>query len=198
MQLNLGCGTKKLPGFVNIDIREEVNPDLIEDITKLESIKDESVDLIYACHVLEHINFWDVRKVLIRWYDILKPGGILRLSVPDMDAVFAHYFYWKDLKALRGFLWGGGDHEYNIHYSGWDYETLKEKLEDVFFDNIQLWNWHDIPPHNYIDDYSQVYWPTKNCDYRKNYPHVEGKLMSLNIEGVKPEGAKPEGTKPNV
>lgn len=120
MKLNLGCGNKKLPGFVNIDIRKEVEPDVVDDITILSSIKKESIDLIYACHVLEHIKFWDVRQVLMRWNDILKPRGILRLSVPDMDAVFAHYFYWKDLRSLRGFLWGRSDHEYNIHYSGWD------------------------------------------------------------------------------
>ena len=191
MKLHLGCGPKKLPGFINIDIRPEVEPDVIADITALTHIEKESVDLIYACHVLEHINFWDVRQVLLRWNDILKPGGILRLSVPDMDAVFAHYFYWKDLKALRGFLWGRCDHEYNIHYSGWDYKTLKEELENNFFDNVQLWHWEYHEPHNYIDDYSQVYWPTKNCDYRQSirYPVIEGKLMSLNIQGEKQKHA---------
>ena len=186
MKLNLGCGTKKLPGFINIDIRKEVEPDVVADITALTHIHNESVDLIYCCHCLEHISFNDIRKVLIRWYDILKPGGILRISVPDIEVIFAHYFYWRDLKLLRGFLWGEQDNEHNFHLSGWDFDTLKEMLEDCFFDDVQKWNWECVEPHNYIDDYSQVYWPTKNCHYNRGDIKVDGKPMSLNIEGTKP------------
>ncbi len=185
MKLHLGCGHKKLPGFVNIDIDPSVKPDLIDDIFTLADMKEESADLIYACHVLEHIKFWDVRQVLMRWNDILKPGGILRLSVPDMDAVFAHYFYWKDLKGLHSLLWGAQSNEYHFHKSGWDYETLKEELEDVFFDDVRLWYWEDTEPHNYIDDYSQAYWPKKICQYKNKHITTEGKLMSLNVEGTK-------------
>ena len=185
IQLNLGCGSKKLPGFTNIDIRPEVKPDIVDDITKLAKIEDGSVDLIYTCHVIEHIAFNDLREVLMRWYDILKPGGTLRISVPDMDAVFAHYFYWKDLKLLRGFLWGGQDYENNFHLSGWDFETMQEMLEDCFFDNVKRWYWEDTEPHNYIDDYSQAYWPNKQIDYRKPHMFSENKLMSLNIEAIK-------------
>lgn len=187
MNLNLGCGIKKLPGFTNIDINPNVEPDIVDDILTLSSIEEESVDLIYACHVLEHLSFdVDIHKALSRWYSLLKQGGTLRLSVPDMDAVFAHYFYWKDLKVLRGFLWGGQDNEHNFHKSGWDFDSLQEQLEDGGFEDIQLWYWNNTPPHNYIDDYSQVYWPKKICRYHKGFVGVEGKLMSLNIEGTKP------------
>jgi len=186
MKLNLGCGTKKLPDFINIDIRPEVNPNTVDDICKLTTIENNSADLIYACHVLEHISFTQIRQVLLRWYDILKLDGILRLSVPDIDAVFAHYFYWKDLKLLRGFLWGGQDTEYNYHKSGWDYKTIKEQLEDIGFEDIKKWDWQETSPHDYIDDYSQVYWPSKNCTYQRGEVVTQGKLMSLNMQGIKP------------
>lgn len=185
MKLNLGCGNKKLPSFTNIDIRKEVEPDIVDDIATLTSLKNESADLIYACHVLEHFPFSDIYNILYRWYEVLKPNGILRLSVPDMDAVFAHYFYWKDLKDLRGFLWGRYDHEFNIHKSGWDYDTLKEEVENVGFKDIRRWNWEDTEPHKYIDDYSQVYWPRKECEYVNGTVYPLNKLMSLNMEATK-------------
>ena len=47
MKLNLGCFNKKLPGFVNVDIREDVNPDVVDNCFTLEKFDNDSVDLIY-------------------------------------------------------------------------------------------------------------------------------------------------------
>lgn len=186
IQLNLGCGTRKLPGFLNIDIRKDVKPDVVDDIITLCHIEeDSSVDLIYACHVLEHFEYAQVGSALSRWWNILKPGGVLRLSVPDMNAVFAHYFYWKNLEGIRGFLWGGQKNTEDYHKNGWDLFALKSELRRAGFDNIKEWDWKNTNPHNYIDDYSQIYWPNKKCTYDNNNVEVEGKLMSLNLEGVK-------------
>ena len=53
MKLNLGCGNRKIHGFVNVDARKDVFPDVIYDVAKIHE-KFENVDLVYACHVLEH------------------------------------------------------------------------------------------------------------------------------------------------
>jgi predicted SAM-dependent methyltransferase len=44
VRLNLGCYDKQLPGFTNVDIRADVNPDLVDDAFELEKIADGSVD----------------------------------------------------------------------------------------------------------------------------------------------------------
>ena len=75
MKLHLGCGLKKIEGYVNIDIRPDVNPDIIDDIYKLNKIPNNSVDVIYACHVLEHFGRHEYLNVLKRWFEILKEGG---------------------------------------------------------------------------------------------------------------------------
>ena len=54
VKLNIGSGDKKMYGFVNVDLRKETEPDVICDVTKIHE-KFEDVDLIYACHVLEHL-----------------------------------------------------------------------------------------------------------------------------------------------
>ena len=45
-KLHLGCGTKRIENFINIDIRKDVNPDLVDDIAKLNTFENSSVDLI--------------------------------------------------------------------------------------------------------------------------------------------------------
>ena len=91
MKLHLGCGEKKIKGFINVDIREDVHPDLIDDVCTLLTIKDNSIDLIYACHVLEHLGRHEYMKVLERWYNVLTKGGVLRIAVPDFEKVVNYY-----------------------------------------------------------------------------------------------------------
>jgi predicted SAM-dependent methyltransferase len=176
MKLNLGCFNKKLPGFTNVDIREDVKPDVVDNCFTLEKFEDNSVDLIYCCHVLEHLDYTETKMALARWYQVLRPGGTVRLSVPDLEATFAHYFYHKDLQSLMHMLYGSQRHPFDYHKNGWDFERLKQDLEAGGFINVHRWDWRTTEPHNYCDDYSQAY-----C------PHMDksGKLMSLNIEGTK-------------
>jgi len=176
IKLNLGCYNKKLYGFTNVDIRSEVQPDLIDDAFRLEKIENESVDLIYACHILEHADYKDSEKALKRWFDVLKKGGRLRLAIPDMEAHFAHYYYHKDLRLLHSTFWGSQKHEHDYHKNGWDYKKIKEDLESAGFTTIKKWDWREVE-HCHVDDYSQAY-----------YPHMDkenGKLMSLNVEAIK-------------
>lgn len=175
MNLNLGCFNKKLPGFVNVDIREEVNPDVVDDCFTLKKFDAGSADLIYCCHMLEHLDYKEAAIALARWKEVLKPGGILRLSVPDLEATFAHYFYHKDLNKLMHTIYGSQRHQFDYHKNGWDFDRLKSNLEEVGFKGIAKWDWRTTDPHSYCDDYSQAY-----C------PHMDktGKLMSLNVEGI--------------
>ena len=175
-KLNLGCFDRKISGFINVDIRRDVDPDLIDDVFALNEIKDDSIDLIYACHVLEHADYEESARALKRWYTVLKVGGVLRVAVPDMEAHFAHYFYHKDLRALHSTFWGSQRHPYDYHKNGWDFQKLKEDLKSVGFSDIRRYDWRETE-HFYIDDYSQSY-----------FPHMDkenGKLMSLNVEAVK-------------
>jgi SAM-dependent methyltransferase len=176
MKLHLGCGEKKFDGYINIDIREEVKPDVIDDISKLSEFNESTAELIYACHVLEHFGRHEYINVLKRWHKILKSGGVLRISVPDVESVIKKYNEGVPLKKLMGFLYGGQNYNENYHYVGFDFKTLCEDLESIGFENIKKWNWKEVE-HGHIDDYSQSY-----------IPHMDkenGDLMSLNVEATK-------------
>jgi SAM-dependent methyltransferase len=177
MKLHLGCGTKKLEGFINIDIRPEVTPDIIDDISLLNEIEDNSVDLIYCCHVLEHFGRHEYMNVLKLWAKKLKDGGRLRISVPDID-VAARLIYEKKypLRKMWGMFYGGQTYNENYHYVGFNFETLQEDLKELGFRDVYLWNWRKTE-HAHIDDYSQAYLPHMDKE--------NGIQISLNIEAIK-------------
>lgn len=176
MKLHLGCGTKRIEGYVNIDCRFLPNVDEIQNIELLRTYKPDSVDVIYASHVLEHFGRWKYKHVLQRWYEILKPNGVLRLAVPNFASICEHYNKNKNLSEIMGLLYGGQDYTENFHYITFDYQSLESVLTQIGFKTIRLWDWKETE-HRDIDDYSQCYLPHMDKDH--------GMLMSLNIEAIK-------------
>ena len=87
VRLNLGCGDKILPGYINIDTvssRAGKQPDVNADIRDLRKIKSFIADEILAVHVIEHFYFWEVVPLLKSWRRLLKPGGKLILECPNL------------------------------------------------------------------------------------------------------------------
>lgn len=182
MKLNLGCGDRKIHGFINIDARKDCNPDIVADIRKIDQ-KYKDVELIYACHVLEHFpikssSFQDLtfKDVLKNWYTSLKKGGILRLSVPDFEIISKKYLSCSNLEEIKHLLYGGQKYDFDFHYNCWDFKSLEKDLLDVGFLKVYRYDWKNTE-HFFIDDYSQAHLP--------HMDKVNGTLMSLNIEAVK-------------
>lgn len=175
LNLHLGCGTKHIPGFVNIDIRYLPKVNEVNNIKFLRNYKNNSVDLIYACHVLEHFSRWDFKNVLRRWYEILKPEGILRIAVPNFAKICEYYSQTQDLQTIMGLLYGGQDYDENFHYVTYDFKTLSNSLQEIGFKEVREYDWKQTD-HANIDDFSKAY-----------LPHFDqtGLLMSLNIETQK-------------
>lgn len=176
IKLHLGCGDKRLEGFINVDIRPHSSVDIIDDISQLTKFEDNSVSLIYASHVLEHFGRHKYMDVLKLWHQKLKVGGVLRLSVPDFEKVVELYNSGEPLRTFTGLLYGGQTYNENYHYITFDYTTLREELREIGFDLIHKWDWRYIE-HGHIDDYSQSYLPHMDKE--------NGTLMSLNVEAQK-------------
>lgn len=87
VRLNLGCGDKILPGYVNVDVaasRAGMAPDVLCDLHQLTPFETGSVDEVLAVHVVEHFWRWEVVDVLEEWARVLKPGGRMILECPNL------------------------------------------------------------------------------------------------------------------
>jgi predicted SAM-dependent methyltransferase len=173
IKLHLGCGRRYIPGFVHIDLADYPHIDYKSDVSDLSMFKGNSIDLIYACHVLERFKRYEVEKVLKELYRVLKLGGILRIAVPDFEAVVKVYEKYKDMELIMGLLYGGQDYEYNFHHVGFDFKYLGKLLTKVGFKNVHRYDWRKTIHKDY-DDFSQAYIPHMDKE--------QGILMSLNVE----------------
>lgn len=90
LRLNMGSGPFPMEGFINIDQFEDVNPDLVCNVTEL-PYEPGTVSEIYAGHILEHFTFEDGQKALRYWLSLLKPGGKISVVVPDYDFLVKEY-----------------------------------------------------------------------------------------------------------
>jgi len=179
LKIHLGCGPRYIPGFYHIDIQHYPHVDKNCRVENLYFLKNESVDLIYASHVLEHYGRFAVNSVLEEWIRVLKPGGVLRLSVPDFAASARLYTEGKfpdGVYNVIGAVNGGQKNAYDFHNVIFDTRDLTERLKLTGFSSVRSWDWRTTE-HAAVDDYSQAY-----------FPHMDkenGTLMSLNLEGIK-------------
>lgn len=179
IKLHLGCGKKYIPGFIHIDLDDYPHIDYKSDISNLSMFAGDSVDLIYCCHALEYFDREEARKVLKEWHRVLKTGGILRIAVPDFEALIKVYVQYKDLIMILGPLCGRiiiktpEGEKIVYHKTVYDFKSLKEILESVGFKNVHRYDWRETSHKDY-DDFSQAYIPHMDKEH--------GLLISLNVE----------------
>jgi SAM-dependent methyltransferase len=85
MKLNMGCGHRKLPGYVNVDVAAECSPDLICDLEQFPwPWASDSVDTVVFCHSLEHLGAQvEVFKgIMQELYRVCRPGATITIHVP--------------------------------------------------------------------------------------------------------------------
>jgi predicted SAM-dependent methyltransferase len=112
-RLNWGCGTWPQPGWINSDVRDHPEVDIVCDIRDGLPLESDSLDYIVSIHALPEIQYPDLVPTLQELKRVLKPGGTLRLALPDLD------------KGIQAYL--GGDASY-FHIPDDDARTLGGKL----------------------------------------------------------------------
>ena len=131
--LNLGCGNDKKLGCINLDARQDVQPDVVWNIEQLPfPFPDNYFDEIIAKDIIEHLPYSKVRPVLKELHRILKPGGKIYIQVPDLEAIFYKIIlgiYRDDFEAISYWVYGGQDYDYNFHKAGFTIIALRKILQ---------------------------------------------------------------------
>jgi predicted SAM-dependent methyltransferase len=90
LRLHLGCGQAPIPGWVNIDVQALPGVDRVLDVR--DGLPYRDVAAIYAEHFLEHLDVAEGLACLAECRRVLAPDGILRISTPNLDWVFATHY----------------------------------------------------------------------------------------------------------
>lgn len=94
--LNIGCGALVHPEWINLDVTSSLPGVIRHDIRKGLPFEDASIDACYSSHMVEHLRREDAVRLLTECRRVLKPGGVVRIVVPDLEAITLGY-----LDALR-------------------------------------------------------------------------------------------------
>jgi glycosyltransferase involved in cell wall biosynthesis/predicted SAM-dependent methyltransferase len=90
-KINLGAGASRLPGWINTDINPLRRPDVWMDARRPWPFKSASLGGIATSHLLEHLFDEELAFLLKEAQRTLRPGGFLRVSVPDLDKAVREY-----------------------------------------------------------------------------------------------------------
>lgn len=131
--LDVGCGefinsrAEKLGQLTRVDIREECNPDYRCDVRFL-PFADNSYDIVFSSHVLEHFSREESPKVLKEWLRVVKPGGEIHLVLPNIEWAFENF---EDRNNAMNVLYGGQSNPYDFHMTGYTPNTLINLLTEL-------------------------------------------------------------------
>lgn len=92
-RLHWGCGPKPAPGWINADLRPGPGVDLCGDIRDGLPLPDGSLDYAVAIHALQDLAWPDIPVAIGELKRVLKPGGVLRLGLPDLDRAIEAYLH---------------------------------------------------------------------------------------------------------
>lgn len=150
LKINYGCGLMAQPGYVGVDVRWTPAVEVIGDLSWCRKVYQGKVDEVYCSHVLEHYRYpgkeWrsgpdTVLGALADIMGMLKPGGVVRLAVPDFAAI-ARLYVDKNhgyFPVLSGRVNGEQDYEQNRHLCMFDRLFLEKCLSSVGFVDFEIW-----------------------------------------------------------
>jgi predicted SAM-dependent methyltransferase len=141
--INIGCGYVYDPSWVNVDLNP-INKSILKiDLRKKLPFEDGSFKYAYSSHVLEHLTTVEAENLIDEVYRIMKPGGVFRILVPDLETICMEYL--KNLKKA-----------YNQGKYLCDYQWIKLEMFDQITrektggEMLNFLSQKDIPNKDYV------------------------------------------------
>ena len=150
-RLNWGCGNWKMAGWINSDIKDEPGVDIVCDIREGIPLPDDDLDYAVSIHALPEIPYENLVGAIAELRRVIKPGGVLRLGLPDVErgirAFLANdrdYFLIPDKDAATI----GGKLVTQLVWYGWSktlftYDFTEELLVKAGFREIVACSFHE-------------------------------------------------------
>jgi predicted SAM-dependent methyltransferase len=171
-KLHIG-GKQARPGWEILDVNPGPHVDHVGNAIDLSAFAEGTFDALYASHVLEHFDYKDdLLRALREWHRVLAPGGVLHLSVPDIDTLAYLLLQRQKLDVnqrwqVMRMMFGGHVDAHDYHLVGLNQEFLMGFLKAAGFDGLQR-----VPRHGLFNDTSDMV--------------VAGTPISLNLNATRP------------
>ncbi len=156
-KLQIGCGPRILDGWLNADFYPKTADVLHLDATAPLPFDDATFDFVFTEHMIEHVPFRQARDLVDECGRVLKPGGVARISTPDLESLVALYrpdeppatprspieqefvdhFLRHEVKERREAPWPLDTFLINMFFRAWghefvyDFKTLRRMLEEA-------------------------------------------------------------------
>jgi SAM-dependent methyltransferase len=137
LRLHLGSGQIHLDGWLNIDVLPLPGVDLVLDVTA--DLPFSNAEAVYSEHFLEHLEPEAAIALLARIHDVLRPGGIVRFSTPNLDYVWQTIYRRDDVaaeKIERGLNLNRAFYGWQ-HRFLWNRELLELVLRGLGFEDLE-------------------------------------------------------------
>lgn len=138
------CGGRNpwKPGeFLNVDIVDLPQVDIVFDIRKRFPIDDGVIAEIFSAATLEHFRERDHLHILREFFRILRPGGTLQISTPDLEAIAKSILDGEDLAIINQHLFGkykgNATEDYDLHRWMYPAPRMMEILKDIGFTDVE-------------------------------------------------------------
>ena len=191
-KLHIGCGSNIISGWLNCDNDLKLSGIIYLDATKPFPLDSNEFDYIFSEHMIEHISYQDGLLMLQECFRVLKEGGKIRISTPDLKFLIDLYKtnklplqkkyiqwatenfikdapYFDDTFVINNFVrdWG--------HQFIYDEKTLRSSIEMAGFKGTKVY------PVNHSDDI----W-LNNLENEKRMPEGFLQFETLTVESQKP------------
>ncbi|MBA4029010.1 MAG: methyltransferase type 11 [Planctomyces sp.] len=171
LRLHLG-GQVALPGWKIVDIQKRPEVDYVGSVTDLSAFADGTVSEVYASHVWEHLSHTgEVQKAAAEAFRVLRPGGELKVGVPDLDVICRLFLDQRLTMSMRlhvlKYIYGGQIDGYDYHKFGFNFPVLGQLLHETGFVEITK-----LPSFGICNDCTEI--------------NFYGARISLNVRAKRP------------
>lgn len=90
-KLHLGCGSNHFDGWIEVDLERSNRPEIVHDLRLGLPARPDTFRLIYSEHLFEHLLLADAQRLMRDCAAALRPGGVMRVAMPDLESLIGHY-----------------------------------------------------------------------------------------------------------
>lgn len=138
--LNLGCGSHYDTGseWINLDFVSSGPGVIAHNLLRGVPFENETFDFVYHSHVLEHFSKTDGEKLIEECFRVLKPGGTLRIAIPDLEQIAKNY-----IKFLEAGVQNPGDKQNRANYEWMLIEMYDQTVRNYSGGNMAKYIYQD-------------------------------------------------------